>query len=94
MQLALPQIAAQNAIVLLTVEPMQGLANVTYAAIGTLAYYIKQFQQASALTQLHSSLVWTRHLMQAVLQGGGHVMVSFGQEMNGAALLALPRRDL
>ena len=48
LSLALPQIAAQGAIVLLTVEPIGGLANVTYAAIGELAYYIKQFQQVAA----------------------------------------------
>ena len=34
LNLALPQIAAQSAIALLTVEPTQGLANVTYNAIG------------------------------------------------------------
>ena len=44
---ALPQIAAQGAVVLLTVEPIRGYANLTYDAIGQLAYYIKQFQLVS-----------------------------------------------
>ena len=48
MSTALPQIAAQGAIVLLTVEPIGGLANITYDAIGQLAYYIKQFQLVRA----------------------------------------------
>ena len=41
----LPEIAAANAVVLLTVEPDQGLAAVTGTAISGLATYILEYQQ-------------------------------------------------
>lgn len=44
---ALPQLAAMKALVHLTVEPQDGLSAVTYQAIGTLAYYIKNAQLVS-----------------------------------------------
>ena len=53
---ALPQLAAMKALVLLTVEPTQGLHKVTYDTIGQLGYYIKQAQ-----------LVWSPPLTEVCL---------------------------
>ena len=48
LETTLPQLAQMKALVLLTVEPTQGLHAVTYATIGTLGYYIKQAQLVRA----------------------------------------------
>lgn len=45
LQQVLPQIAAAEAICLLTVEPMAGLADVTATAVQQLATIISQYQQ-------------------------------------------------
>ena len=50
---ALPQLARSKALVLLTVEPMQGLDKVTYDEIGKLGYHIKQ---AQLVRQLHTAV--------------------------------------
>ena len=52
LQQTLPQIAAADAICLLTVEPFQGLAAVTPAAVKELASYIMQAEQVSHWSNL------------------------------------------
>ena len=49
---ALHQMAEMKALVLLTVEPADGLSAVTYDAIGVLAGYIKQAQLVISLNAL------------------------------------------
>lgn len=44
LNLAMPQLARIKALVLITIEPKEGLHKVTYATIGTLGWYIKQAQ--------------------------------------------------
>ena len=49
LQQTLPQIAAAQAICLLTVEPMAGLSAVTPSAVQELATYINQYQKVQSL---------------------------------------------
>ena len=41
---ALPKLAKQKALIMLTIEPTQGLHMVTYAVIEALGYYVHQAQ--------------------------------------------------
>lgn len=52
LDIALPQLAEMKALVLLTVEPNEGLSAVTYAEIGKLGYYIKQAQLVRSAADL------------------------------------------
>ena len=84
LQQTLPQIAAANAICLLTVEPDQGLPAVTTSAVQELASYITQYEQVGVLPCSSVLLSSRQCLMQSCcVQAGASFMVRYAQEMNG-----------
>ena len=70
LQQILPQIAAANAICLLSVEPDQGLSAVTTSAVQELASYIMEYEQVGVLS-CSSVLLGGTHVSDAVLLRAG-----------------------
>ena len=95
----LPQFSEEQAVVMLTVMPSEGLDAVTADAVAELASYILPAQQVDALelavqTSSEGALQkgttrtavagWsTQRCELMVMQAGASVMIRFGHEMNG-----------